>query len=349
MKVFADHHHAALFHSLQLLFEGRLEWELYRPIGPEWHTEGYWHVYDHPHTVNQFLGLHQGREVPMDVHSDPLIENECKNKHYTVEDGVYYVYDPVHNLSHKAVTLDKFKEMDFDILISSIPAHIQPFNKLIAQFQPKAKHIFQVGNAWGHQPGVANIMASTAPFPAPSDVNCAFYHQEFDLDTYRYAPPRFHNVVNSYIHYMKAPELMDNYAGNFPGWQWTKYGAGMDLSIMGVDGVGNTMQRSAWTWHYKPEGDGYGHVIFSSYACGRPAIIWGDFYRGKLAEHLLEDTVTCIDISKHSAEENIRTIHRLSEPEEHTAICERSYERFRQVVDFDQEFEQLKVFLENLR
>jgi hypothetical protein len=298
-RIFVDYHHSALYRSLQLLFEERLGWEVYRAIGSEWYHEGYWKVYDHPHTVDQFLGLQQASGVPKDVHGDPLTEDECKNLHYTVEDGIYYIHDPVHKSNHRAITLDRFKGMKFDVVLSSIPQHIGPFNELIAKFQPGAKHIFQVGNAWGHQSGVKNILASTSPFPVPAGVNVCYYHQEFDLDIFQYEPPQFHNVVNSYIHYMKNPELMDQYAAHFPGWQWTRFGAGMDLAILGCSGVANAMKRSAFTWHYKPEGDGFGHSLFSSYACGRPAIIQAQFYNGKLARALLSDGITCIDMSSY--------------------------------------------------
>lgn len=62
MKVLADHHHDDLYESLRILFEDRLGWELYRPIGTEWYTEGYWDVYNHPDTVTQYLGLQIGAE-----------------------------------------------------------------------------------------------------------------------------------------------------------------------------------------------------------------------------------------------------------------------------------------------
>lgn len=350
MRVLADHHHAALFHSLYMLFEERLGWELYRQIGPEWYPD-YWYIYDHPHTVNQFLGTHQGTEIPLDVWGKPLPEQERKNLHYTVEDGIYYVRDVSHGATHRAITLDKFKEMDFDIVISSVPQHIGRFNKLVAKHQPKAKHIFQVGNAWTHLPGVNNIMASTAPFPVAPGINLVNYHQEFDLSHFKYEPPEFHNVVHSYVHYMKETHIMDSVASSpsLPGWTWRKFGAGMPQSIQDSRGVGDAMRASGWTWHYKPEGDGYGHTIFSSYACGRPAIVWGNFYQGKLASELFMDQKTCIDASRYPNTQLATLIKRFSEPDRHKRMCADAYTRFREVVDFDAEAEMLKRFLENLR
>jgi hypothetical protein len=506
-KVFADYHHSALYHSLQLLFEKRLGWKLYRAIGPEWYHEGYWMIYNHPHTVNQFLGLHQATEIPMDIHGNPLTENERKNLHYDVKDGIYYIMDPVHECNHRAITLDRFKDMDFDIVLSSIPAHIAPYNKLISLYQPRAKHIFQVGNCWGHLPGVRNILASTAPFDVPVNINLCNYHQEFDLNIFRYEPPSFHNVVHSYVHYMKNPEIMDQVATSLPGWQFTKFGAGMDMPILEARGVADSIRRSSFTWHYKPEGDGFGHChsedtevltnsgwkqfvdlklddkvgtidqninevvfqyptqyhkanfsgdllhfqngdldilvtpnhrmwverynnnvknftngfiladelafindlspvwvlagkescensrslyksklsnspkksfyrgyvycvsvpnetvvtrrngkvavtgnsIFSSFACGRPAIIWSNHYTGKLASKLFEHGKTCIDFAGPPLGNCIEILKHYSQPEEHVKMCEAAYQRFSQVIDFDHEFDNvIKPFLERL-
>src|SRR5690606_23370721 len=146
--------------------------------------------------------------LPLDVHGAPLPEAERKNLHYRVEDGIYYINDVTYRTTHRAVRLDKFKEMEFDLLLSSIPQHIEPYNQLIRLFQPKAKHIFQIGNAWSKVNGVKNILASCSPagLQVDAEQHVVFYHQEFDLNTFRYEPPTFHNVVNSYVHYMKKPE-----------------------------------------------------------------------------------------------------------------------------------------------
>jgi hypothetical protein len=349
MKVFCDLHHNDLYYSLQLLFEKRLGYEMYRPIGAEWWTEGFWKVYDHPATVQQYLGLHQAKEHPKDIHGDPLPVSAVLNHSYRVEDGIYYVNNPTKDVVNCAITLPKFKEMEFDIVISSIPQHIQPFNQLIQKYQPKAKHIFQVGNAWQQQPGVENILASTASFPVSQNINIYFYHQEFDLEVFRYESPTIRNAIYSYIHLMARPELLEQYRQHLPGWDVKPFGAGMPQSIMKTDQLAQKMMDSAFTWHYKPEGDGYGHVIHNTFAMGRPAIVWVPHYNGKLARQLFEDGVTCIDISKGSVEENIGRILYFSQPEEHDKICRNAYARFGQVVDFNKEEQGIRKFLEDLR
>jgi hypothetical protein len=348
MKVFTDMHHGELFYSLQLLFEGRLGWELYRPIGIEWYNEGFWNIFPHPGTAQQFLATDQAVNPPRGMEGKPFPEHSCFNRDYTYDDGIYYVKNPTKDKVHAAITLEKFKDTNFDIIISSIPQHIGPFNRLISDYQPGAKHIFQVGNAWGQQPGVRNILASTAPFPTPSDINIVFYHQEFDLNWFSYEPPTTQSTVHSYIHWMQRKDLMDQYASLLPGWTFRAFGAGMDEDIAKTQDVAQKMKESAFTWHYKPEGDGYGHGVFSSYACGRPAIIWKPFYNGKLAEALLIDNQTCIDISKYTPQQGAEVIRRFSVPGEHRKMCESAHNRFHEVVNFDEQEQLIRTFLRKL-
>lgn len=340
MKVFADLHHADLFYSLQLLFEKRLGWELYRPIGLDWFHQGYWNVYPHIDTAKQFLTTDKA-----------FTKMQKLNSEYTLEDGIYYVTDITKEEVQKGITLDKFKDMDFDILISSMPQHIGPFNKLISRFQPKAKHIFQVGNVWGNISGVKNILASTAPFSIPHGANVCFYHQEFDLDVFKYEPPDHtkQKSVFSYIHYMQNRGLFGQYAQHLPSFHFRSFGAGMEDTIMETSKIADKMKSSTFTWHYKPEGDGFGHVCFNTYAVGRPQLVWKSFYQGKLADHLMQDLVTCIDVSQRSLGDNLQLIRRHSKPEEHLKMCENAHNRFKEIVNYEHELEhKIKPFLEKL-
>lgn len=350
LKVFCDYHHGDLFYSLQLLFEKRLGAELYRSIGLEWAEQGFWNVFPHPATQEQYLGLAQTSEPrPLGLDGLPFPKEQLMNLNYRVEDGIHYVMDPSHNKIQRAIRLEKFKQMKFDIIISSMPPHIEPYNRLIELYQPQAKHIFQVGNAWTHLPGVKNILSSTAPFPVANGVNACFYHQEFDLDVYKYQKSTKPMVVNSYVHLMKELDLLAFYKQLLPDYTFTTYGASMDSIVHGAQNMANTMMDSGWTWHVKPEGDGYGHVLHSTYACGRPTIIKANYYAGKVGSYLLEDGVTCIDISKRDPMANAQLIREWSQPDKHQVMCQNAYNRFCEVVDYDKEEQEIRRFLENLK
>lgn len=352
MKVFSDLHHTALFYSLQLLFEKRLDGELYRPIGEEWYHRGYWELYPgiHPHTVKQYLTLEQC--FKRDVHGFELPERMKLNEHYEVTDGIHYVFDPSTQKVQRAITVDKFAEMDFDIIISSVPSHIPRFNKLINDLQPQARHIFQVGNAWGHQPGVKNILASTAPFNVPGDINACFYHQEFDLDIFRYVPPTNHKSVRSFIHYMRGMDIHHQYRNELipKGWDFFTYGAGMEGDLCYMGDIAKKYQEMGWMYHFKPEGDGYGHNLYNCAASGRPMIIWGQHYQGKLGNELLQDQRTCLDISRYTVHGASQLLEKFAQPDNHLRMCENARRQFNRCVSFDDEFENhIKPFLNRLR
>jgi hypothetical protein len=348
VKVLADFHHQDLYYSLQLLFEKRLGWELYRPIGLEWYHEGYWAIYPHISTAQQYLALDQPNVI--DINGKSLSEACLLNKNYRYEDGIYYVQDTSKDKIHRAITLEKFKNMKFDILLSSMPPHIRPFNKLIQLYQPQAKHIFQIGNPGWWTNEVKNVMCGTTARAYPPSTNLVQYHQEFDLSVFQYKSPTVIKKVNSYIHYMDQIQLFNNYKTQLTDWEFTNYGAGFPVCIHKTEELAKTMQESGFTWHIKPLGDGFGHTIHDTYACGRPAIINTNHYRNMVASALLEDGVTCIDIGKRPIWETITILQGLAkDPDAHMKLCEQVYRRFTEVVNFDAEEIKIRKFLEDLR
>src|SRR5258706_14059099 len=105
MNVLVDYHHGNLYHSLHLLFEKRLGFKLFRPIGMQWAEQGWWKVHE-PYgfaldTAGQYLDIN-------DKHWDSY---KNLNGDYKLKDDIYHVYDPENKFQHKAVTLEKFKEM----------------------------------------------------------------------------------------------------------------------------------------------------------------------------------------------------------------------------------------------
>ena len=58
MNVLCDRHHAGLLYSLQLLFEDRLGFHLFVPIGHDWWDEEYWrfgNVFGDDRLAQQYL------------------------------------------------------------------------------------------------------------------------------------------------------------------------------------------------------------------------------------------------------------------------------------------------------
>lgn len=345
MRVLTDFHHAGLLNSLIMLFEGRLNSRVYRPIGMEWAQEGYWNVYDHPATQLQYLGMDQGYK-PTDgsLPLNTIIDRD--------EDNVYYCQDIDSGQFNRAITLPDFKNMTFDIVIASLPQHIEPYKKLIQTYQPGAKLIFQVGNQWD---GIMadNIMASAKLSNVPEIINYVEYHQEFDLNIFNPSTAIHACTITSL---MNCPENFPDYPllleieKAIPYWDIKIHGGqGRDGPLHGADEVANTIRHSQFVWHVKAGGDGYGHILFNAAACGVPLIVNKSYYNGKLGEKLLIDGATCIDINGLDTNQIIQKIRHYSEMDKYRLMKKNIIQNFRATVDFDQDEKNIRQFLARLQ
>lgn len=344
-------HHHSLYKSLQLLFEKRLGWELYRPVGTEWFEEGYWknaEVYNnHPDTVAQFLQIRN--TVPTKMGPRNVVK-EDKDTHYVINDFF---------MDQKAITLDQFKEMDIDIVIASYFGNIAPYKDLIQKYKPNAKLVMQMGNEWPVPWDIVeNLMASTGKVNTPPNKNVIYYHQEFDLDTYKYEPPeeiQKKKHVRNFVHCMMEHEMHRQDWEDFqaiekllPRTKFESYGISCrDGIVQKQEDIAKMMRESFFGVHLKSKGDGYGHVIHSWAAMGRPLIFRKSQYKGKLAEPLLEHRVTGLDLDEMSYKDIANYIKSMS-PGEHRQMCEAMYKKFTDNVNFDKEADSIKSFMENL-
>lgn len=334
MKVFADFHHDDLFHSLHLLFEKRLGWELYAPCGPEWYTQGYWAYSHEPRVISEML---------------------VEKKYWYTGRGYSEVENPCHERNLMALTLDEFKAMDIDIVISSVPEHFWIYRKLIKDFKPKAKFVQQVGNEWPKfdYSLPKNVMVSCAPFDIPKYVNTVFYHQEFDLDLFKAVPGDPKKPIKSFVNdlpNLKDWGLFQKYEKRLTLWEWKSYGLGCrDGNIRPLKKLVKEMQDSSFIFHAKSLGDGFGHIIHNIFALGRPAIVRSKWYKSRAARQLMIDGVTCIDLDAHLFWQNCKLIEVCSRPEKYYQMCLDARQRFDDVVNFDAEFEEIKKFLGRLK
>lgn len=348
MKVFTDMHHGGLYQSLQFLFEKRLGWELYRPIGTEWATEGYWmnaRIYNnHPNTIKQYLEIRHAIPTKLGPRNEVVDENE---DYYTVKNPF---------LNERAITLEQFRKMKPDIVIASYYDNIEPFRRLAQEIG--AKFVMQMGNAWDVPWNlVDNVLASTAKFDVPNGKNVVFYHQEFDLEVFHKGEPDFKsNKIASFVHCLEEHDIFKKDWIDFqelekliPEYEFKSYGiSNRDGTVIEQKDLADKMRESKFGIHLKSGGDGFGHGIHSWFAIGRPVIFRGSQYQGKLAGNLLKHGVTGFDLDKINLQEAAERIKNLTE-DEYKTMCENVHRTFIEVVDFDREFEeQLKPFFANL-
>ena len=347
MLVFSDLHHSGLYASFHYLFEERLGHKLYRPIGTEWYSKGYWDIAkpygDDAGTIAQFLAL---GTVPDD--GSPGL-NESR---YFVDD-VHYIWDGVHEYHQKAVTLDKFLSMDFDIIIASIPAHVRTYRRLINAHKLRAKLIYHIGNIAWHTKipydEVNNLMISVKEFSMPKDKNVVFYRQEFSEDIFYPAQEPYFNMVTSFVNCLPNHEYFCAFKGLMePDYDVKAYGIECpDGIVSGIAELAAIMRKSKFGFHNKPYGDGYGHVIHNWFASGRPVLVNMGDYKDKLAGELMEDGKTCIDIDRKSPLDLAGIVRGLSDLE-YADMTTNVRAKYKEVVDFTRDAENVRKFLERM-
>lgn len=355
MRILADFHHEHLYESLRILFEDRLGWDLFRPIGLEWYQDGYWNVYPHIDTAEQYLSLNNGRKYQDIDESGRHVNNEEHRRYQNwnstmIKEGVYHVETPSFpGKVYKAITLEAFKENDFDVILASMPAHQGSYINLRNNFKPNAKLIFQAGNNWPAPGGYQNILTSTTTMHATSDLNYVEYHQEFPMDIFKPCESDNPKSIYNLMHYGQNWELLESLERNL-GEDWTikSHGAGNRDESRGPDitDIGNAFKEMGFLWHWKQEGDGYGYNIHHAASRGRPLLVNRAHFSGMTADPLLIDGQTCIDLA---AKEESQIIQELRDAaENYPQWQENTVKRFKEVVNFDAEFEKIKVFMENL-
>ncbi len=338
MKVLCDYHHADLFESLRMLFEDRLKCDFYRQIGPEWHAAGFWDIYDHPDTISQYLGRNgflEGNRALI-LLKEIILEPDAN--------GTCIVPGIKHLKKHNCITLQAFKNTRFDIIISSTPAHFAKFEILRKTYQPHAKHIFQMGNMWPIPHSASNILNSTTVTPHRS-LNHVRYHQEFDLNIFKPKSINNFRTILNMQHYMSEPASFRALEAELPQWQFKEHGAGNRHGP--AEDVAEVMRETAFLYHVKHGGEGYGYNIHHAYACGKPVITKRSLFSGMTAAPLLISGETCIDIDNKSISEVKNML--LNAADNYQRLSDRAYEHFKSIVNFDAEFENIKTFISNLR
>lgn len=344
-RVFIDHHHGGLLESLYLLFQDRLGYEVYRPVGMEWYEEGYWNVYPHIETAKQYL-------MPdfLPSHGYPPLNSGLVDK------GDHYEMT-WEGRTQRLLTLEQFKNLDFEIVLASMPQHIQPFQKLIGNHQPKAKLIYQVGNqGWdfSHMDGM-NVLASVLPQEVDPGVNVIFYHQEFDLNIFHSSPIEPNGNIYSFINTLQETGGYEDFATleektKDIGATWKSYGGiCRDGFMTGDCELAAKMREAMLIYNVKPVGDGFGHVIHNAYAIGRPVITRSHHYKDQLPSLLLVPG-SFMDLDDFSYDEAREMIFLMMN---HPAILEgmsvKAKERFKELVDYEKEGEEIKQWLTLLK
>jgi len=311
MKLLIDQHHAGLWRAFHLLFKERLGLEIYRPIGLEWFENGFWDIAkpynNYIGTVQQFLQI-RPEYVPKD--NTPSL-NSAVIDHPTH----YEVWDPMHGYWQKCLTYDQFLNTDIDVLVATVPDHYVTYKHLRNLVKPKAKVICQMGNMFHEVHAmmrdgiIQNLMASTIQFKTPHKINCVFYHQEIDLNVFKNYPLSNQKNIYSFVIGLPNRSVYDTYKQVISEAQWRAF-ASDEPFVYPEQKIADKMSEATLGFHVKPQGDGFGHIIYNWGLIGRPIITNYSDYKDKLAGELLNDQ-TSINLEAHSVQENTQLMKQL--------------------------------------
>jgi hypothetical protein len=195
-------------------------------------------------------------------------------------------------------------------------------------------------------------MASTKKMAVPDNINAIFYHQEFDIDEFKYNEGYPQHKITCLMNNLQAyPDagLFFEMEKAMSDWEFKTYGASnRDDSIAGYKNIAQAIKDAMFIWHVKLGGDGYGHVLFNSFACGRPPIVRKEYYHKQLGEELMIDGKTCICTDGLALQNIIKKVGFYSDPARYKEMSKNAYQIFKDKVDFDEDERRLRQFLEVL-
>lgn len=149
---------------------------------------------------------------------------------------------------------------------------------------------------------------------------------------------------------MSNPLFFQEMQKKLTEFSFMSYGAGNPLGpISRTVEVAQAIQRADFIWHLKKGGDGYGHVVHNAAACGRPLILSKKTYQKLRFGKFIEDGKTCVCVDGHDAQALAKKIRYYSEPSRLLKMSRQLYERFRNLVNFDEDEKKIRRFLEKLR
>lgn len=336
-SILVDRHHADLLYSLQRLFEDRLGVDVYVPIGHEWWDEGYWAFgacFGDDRLAQQYLVAHEG-----------IYEQ--------TGDGVYRTFDVAHpERAIYGITLDAARQRDWAFVMPSVQENQDGYAKFARE--RGARYLYQIGNT-GQQVNMLldPLLINTSEYPVPEGKGVTI-HQEIDSGpggAFAFRPPTARRVVRNFVN---AFNRLPGYAAFLEveqaliseQWFFTVHGhEGREGNINPVGPMGDAMASAGFGWHDKPVGDGFGHVIHSWAAVGRPLIGRAAYYHNKPAAPFWTPE-TSIDIGDKGLKDVIGEMTAIaSDADRHGAMCQALRETFDRHVNYEAEADAVRTLL----
>lgn len=327
---------------MQRLFEDRLGYVVYTPVGHAWWDEGYWRFgegYGDDRLAQQFLTLERpGEWEPLGVRPDAPPGYRV----FTGRDN----HHPEREILGIELEAVRATAQEWAYVVATVQDNQHGFARLARELG--AKYVLQVGNTnqhvdWSLDP--LALVSSEVPIRGRGIV----IHQEMD-PVFGWREPVKSHKLRSYVNcFASTPcyEPFEQMRDLLPEFIFRDHGIdGADGNVETVAEIADGMETALFGWHDKVQGDGFGHVLHDWAAIGRPLIGHGAHYRGLMGEVFWQDGVTCIDLDKHTVPEAAQLIRDIaSDPPRHREMCRAIRAVFEANVDFEADAERVREFL----
>jgi len=355
MNILCDFHHSDLWWSHHLIFQESLGHTIYRPRGMEWMESGYYQRRA-PDVAAQFLV--NSMFTLEDIVKYPSTRiRPAPGSQGRIRASMDHLNGSLHYPLINTISFEEFADTKIDIIMPTLSENQEPWLRLRNEYKPKATLIREEGNVNGWSaihPEYRNVLTSDLPtfqkIQVPSKM---LYHQRFDTkNIFTYKEPSVFNRITCFMPGFRGVPDLVNFMSRHDfvsgGVEFLDYGHHSKLGFLASkEAFAEAMGNTSFVWHVKPGGDGFGHVLHSSMAMGRPVITIADDYRNSIAWPLLEDGKTCILIGRDPIQ-NLKKIRSMMAPETIKEISLNAAERFKDVVDYNHEADMIQNFLERL-
>lgn len=331
--------HTDLFYGLYRLLEERLGYTVYVPDGQEWVDRGFVKM---PGTFTVY-------------EPDGIEKTE-------VADGITLCYRKMRPDASRylvrGIGFEKFLGMDFDLVVTGVYVHEEPFFNLVRQYKPTAKLIRQIANIHEKPLGFCkNVLLGAAYHPMDFDFEAdpqkafakrgerVFVYYPEHHDGYKYTPPTNSKLVVCLSRHIATDDmqLWKLYRQELEplGFVFKMYG--MQFEPYVVDPVygesiphlllSKGLAEAGFVWYTKPNGGG-GFTARQALAIGRPLIVRKRYSSAHTAIEceLFRHGVNCIDLDHASGTALIRE---WSDPSVHRVVCKRAADLYQQDVQYE--------------
>lgn len=383
MKVFCDFHHRDLVNSMYHLFEKRMGAEVYVPWGMDYYHQGYWKIVDanvddvaQQFLVHTFLdGAMQTSSVKDGVISISTTDGKlpfkgmdfntfCKTKFDIIiatvpahiplymklqqdhQPQAKFIFQAGNNWGNIDTDVPNFLNSTTYTFVAGSNIHGNTMSSLFKKYQKKDLY-----------KGLHKIYQSRR---TGKKCNMVYFHPEFDLNIFKNNND-IKNIksISNIRHTCNTLGGLYELERRLPDWNIKAYGINnRDGELPTDQDIARVMNESGFIYHVKPVGDGYGYNIHQTYAVGSILITdsthmcSGGNPEEWFTSQLLLDTEnynttpTFVDWSRYNYDSLVNRLKWAAD--NYPTLQQNAMNKFKEVVDFDEEFQKIRVFIERL-